>query len=66
MDHEPVVGFRKGSLNLQAQKKAMALYKAPVVKDKYRQVIPHFNKPKQSLTNGQRLAPITTTNKAFE
>ena len=28
--------YRKGSLNLQAQKKAMALYKAPVIKAQYK------------------------------
>ena len=28
--------MRKASLNLQTQQKAMALYKAPVVKEKYR------------------------------
>ena len=49
--------LRKGSLNLPASKKAMALYKAPVISAKYKQVITHFNKPKGSF-NGQRLAPI--------
>jgi hypothetical protein len=40
---------RKASLNLQGQRKAMSLYNAPVVKERYKRVISHFNKPKNSL-----------------
>ena len=36
----------------------MALYNAPVVKERYKRVISHFNKPKNSLANGQKLDPI--------
>ena len=35
----------------------MVLYNAPVVKERYKRVISHFNKPKNSV-NGQRLDPI--------
>ena len=51
-------GMRKASLNLPSQRKAIALYKAPVVKECYKRVISHFNKPKNSYTQGQRLEPI--------
>ena len=43
---------------MPSQKKAAALYMAPVVQEKYRQIVSHFEKPKNSY-NGQRLAPIT-------
>ena len=47
----------------------MALYKAPVIKAQYKQIVSHFSKPKKSF-NGERLAPIeqqkTTNNPSFE
>ena len=46
------IGFnsRKASLNLPSQRKALALYNAPVVKECYKRVISHFNKHKSSYT----------------
>ena len=58
---EASFNLRKASLNLQSQRKAVALYKAPVVQNKYKRVISHFNKPKNSYTNGQRLEPIANS-----
>lgn len=49
--------YRKGSLNLRTQQKAMNVYKAPVIKAQYKQIVSHFSKPKKSF-NGERLAPI--------
>ena len=49
--------LRKQSLNLPAQRKAIALYKAPVVKERYKRVISHFNKPKNSF-QPTKLEPI--------
>ena len=54
---EQSFNMRKASLNLPAGRKAMQLYKAPVVQERYKRVISHFNKPKNSF-NGQRLDPI--------
>ena len=59
--NEASFNLRKASLNLPSQRKAVALYKAPVVQNKYKRVISHFNKPKNSYTNGHRLEPIATT-----
>ena len=59
--NEASFNLRKASLNLPSQRKAVALYKAPVVQNKYKRVISHFNKPKNSYTNGQRLEPIVTS-----
>ena len=56
--------MRKASLNLPSQRKAIALYKAPVVKECYKRVISHFNKPKNSYTQGQRLEPIQSPHNA--
>ena len=53
------LSLRKGSLNLRTQRKAVALYNAPVVKERYKRVISHFNKPKNSF-NAQRLDPLAT------
>ena len=40
---------RNGSFNnMKAQRKAVALYNAPVVKERYKRVASHFNKPKNS------------------
>lgn len=50
--------LRKQSLNLPAQRKAVALYKAPVVKERYKRVISHFNKPKNSYNGPTKLEPI--------
>ena len=55
---EGAFNVRKGSLNLPSQRKALALYNAPVVKECYKRVISHFNKPKNSYTQGQKLDPI--------
>ena len=44
-------------MNAAAQRKTMALYKAPVVKERYKRVISHFKKPKNSY-NGTRLEPM--------
>ena len=52
---------RKASLNLPSQRKALALYNAPVVKECYKRVISHFKKPKNSYTPGQKLNPIQNT-----
>ena len=49
--------LRKGSLNLPSQRKALALYKAPVVRERYKRVISHFKKPKNSI-NGTKLEPM--------
>ena len=35
----------------------MNVYKAPVIKAQYKQIVSHFSKPKKSF-NGERLAPI--------
>lgn len=53
--------MKRGSLNLPSQRKALALYNAPVVKECYKRVISHFNKPKNSFTQGQRLEPLQPT-----
>ena len=33
---------------MRAQRKAVALYNAPIVKERYKRVASHFNKPKNS------------------
>ena len=43
---------------MPAQRKAVALYKAPVVKERYKRVISHFNKPKSSFNGATKLEPI--------
>ena len=47
---------------MPAQRKAVALYKAPVVKERYKRVISHFNKPKNSFNGPTKLEPIFSKN----
>jgi len=59
-------GFnRKTSLQSPSKSKAVALYRAPVVSEKYKHVIAHFKKPKNSC-NGQRLDPIVGVKETIE
>ena len=45
-----VIGTRKCS-NVAAKKEvAMGIYKAPIIKDRYKKIIKHFNKVKHSQT----------------
>lgn len=45
-----VIGMRKPSNAAVKKEIAMGIYKAPVVRDRYKKVIQHFNKAKLSHT----------------
>ena len=58
-DEQQLMINRKNKPNLPAQRKALKLYNAPVVDTKFRNVISHFKRSKNSLPNAQKLAPIS-------
>ena len=57
-----VISLRKHSHTAARKQMAMGIYKAPVVKNRYRKIVNHFhNKPKSFANEGKNNTPEMTT-----